>query len=88
MDDSRWIGLLVLLMGLAMAGYGVALLVRPGLLRAGMPLYRWVYWRWFADRGGRAEEQLTNRQIRSYAVGMTVTGLGMLVIVLLMLLRL
>lgn len=87
MADSKWVGLLVLLMGLAMASYGTALFVKPDFLCPRTPLYRWVYWRWFADREGRAEEQLTNRQIRFYAAGTMVTGLVMFVIVLLVLLR-
>lgn len=88
MDNSKWPGLWVLLLGLAMTTWGLALLVKPDLLRPRTPIYRWVYWRWFARGRDRAEEQLSRQQIRYYAVGVTVAGLVIVTVVALMLVHL
>jgi hypothetical protein len=73
--DIGLAGLAVMLPSIALAVWGVCLLLRPTLLRPGSFIYRWIYRRWFAQARNDDIEELSELQIRSYAAAALVVGL-------------
>ena len=87
MDDAVRTHIWLSLLGVAMYLCGIALMIKPWLIRPDTPLYRWIYWRWFAHGKPASKEHLSEQQIRYYAIGMTTTGLLIFALVAWMMLR-
>jgi len=67
---------LVTLIGLALSLWSLRLWHRPTSLRPDSPMYRWIYFRWFSWRRSAEDAvELTDKQIRRYAVGGIVVGI-------------
>ena len=74
MKDVDLAGIAVMLPSLALAVWGVCLLIKPSLLRPGTFIYRWIYWRWFAQTSKDSDEKLSEQQIRYYALAAAILG--------------
>lgn len=64
------------LIGLGLALWGLRLWLRPNSLRPHSPMYRWIYFRFFS--WGREPDdsiELTDGQIKRYALGTMITGI-------------
>lgn len=71
---SFW-GLVLTLMGLAMALWGLLLWFKPDSLRPDSYMYRHIYFRFFSwGRKAKGPVELTARQIRIYAFLVIVVG--------------
>ena len=75
-QTSVW-GMVVILMGLAMALWGLRLLHKPVSLHPDSYMYRYIYYRFFAWRRRDMESspKLTDRQIRLYAIVTALIGI-------------
>jgi len=80
-ETSFW-GAIAILMGLAMALWGLRLVYKPASLPPDSYIYRYIYYRFLAWRREDMERspKLTNRQIRLYAITIIIIGIFGIVI--------